>query len=452
MIPRYWSLAGIFRVLLLYLVLVLYSAGYEVFYATELTQLYHDDYTAFDLGKLRVYELLCFLTPLAVLPLGTRLRAPAQLIVGAAVVFLFIPIPVVFVPMVSEAEFWQVYALLWLGYFAVCSLAPLAVNIRLPEVTDVGYRRAVFIFFLLAALGFAYTIETNNFQIVSLDKAHAAQKDVTISGWQGYLLVGYLGSFGGLLIAFAIMFRKYYLLPLALLGYYCCYGSLSERNALFMPCWIAYVYFAQRWFFRDSVIRYVLTVMAPFLFFFFLSLALGLEDRGSTFYDVFTLANYRLYSVPAISFNVYYHFFALNPFTYWSHIGFISNFVHYPYAQPLAAVMAETYSLGNDNASFLETDGLAAAGPVTLPFISVIFGLVMMVINSCLRGLNITLCAIVMGGLSVTLMETGIGPGLLTNGLALMSVILLFAPRNAAWNRRYLNPSRSAAAGVRLTA
>jgi hypothetical protein len=434
------SIRGVFTLLLLYLVLVLYSVAYEFFYATQLTNLYHDAYTAFDFSKLGVYRLLCFLTPLAIAPLGTRLRSPAQLIVGASAVFIFIPIPIVFVAMVSEAEFWQVYALLWLGYLTVCALAPLAVNIRLPAVTDLRYQRALLIGLIIGAILFTYTIETNRFVIVSLDKAHAAQSTdmVTIAGWQGYLVAGYLGSFGSLLVAFAVMFRRYYLLPLALLGYYCCYGAMSERDAVLMPLWIAYIFLMQRFFFRQSIIRYVLTIMAPFLFFFFLSLALGLEDRISTFYDLFTLANYRLYSVPAISFNVYYQFFTTNPHTYWSHIGFIGNFVHYPYGQPLSVVMQNAYELGNDNASFLETDGIAAAGTVVLPFVCLIFGLVMVGINSCLRGLNGTLCAIVMASISVVIIDTGLGPALLTNGLALVTVVLLFAPRDASWNLRYL--------------
>ena len=104
--------------------------------------------------------------------------------------------------------------------------------------------------------------------------------------------------------------------------------------------------------------------------------------------------------------------------------------------------MAEAYSLGNYNASFLETDGVAAAGTVMLPFISIIFGLVLVAINSCMRGLNLTLCAIVMAGSSVALSDTGLGPGLLTNGLALLTLILLFAPRSASWNLRYLNRSQ----------
>jgi hypothetical protein len=437
-VPRYWSVSGTFRVLVLYLVLVAYSAGYEYFYAGQLTELFHDDYTTYDLSKTQIYTLLCFLTPLAILPIGTRLRAPGQFIAGALAVFLFIPIPIVFVPMVSAAEFWHVYVLLWLGYLAVCTLSSVAAGMPLPAVSEGGFRDLVIIFFLLVGLGFAYSLATNRFAIVSLGKAHAAQADVTVSGLQGYLLVGYISSFGGLLIAMAIMFRRYYVIPLALLGFVCCYGLLSERGALLMPGWILYVWVAQRVYFRDSAIKYLLTVMAPFACGLVLVTLIGVEDRQSVFYDALTLANYRLYSVPAISFNVYYNFFATHPLTYWSHIGLVSTFVAYPYGQPLALVMQEAYRLGNYNAAFLETDGLAAAGTVMLPFISMIFGFVLAVINSCMRGLNLTLLAVVTAGSSIALIDTGLGPGLLTNGLLALTLVLLFAPRNASWNLLYL--------------
>src|SRR5258707_4489878 len=109
-----WCTSSILRVLALYVVLVLYSASYEYFYAVHLTELFHDDYTAFDPSKSEIYTLICFLTPLAILPIGTRLRAPGQFVAGALAVFIFIPIPIVFAPMVSATEFWRVYALLWL--------------------------------------------------------------------------------------------------------------------------------------------------------------------------------------------------------------------------------------------------------------------------------------------------------------------------------------------------
>jgi hypothetical protein len=168
---------------------------------------------------------------------------------------------------------------------------------------------------------------------------------VTVTGWQGYMLVGYITSFGGLFVAIIIMFRKYYLLPLALAGFVCCYVTLAERNAVLMPAWIAYAYLAQRFFYRDSVLKFMASVAAPFLIGVVAATLIGLEDRQSVFYDVFTLASYRLYSIPAIGFNVYYDFFSIHPLTYWSHIGVVSNFVNYPYGQPLALVMAQAYEL-----------------------------------------------------------------------------------------------------------
>src|SRR5580658_1508005 len=100
-LPSRIALSSIFRVLALYLGLVIYSATYEYFYSNQLTVLIHDNYTAFDFSRPEIYRLICFLTPLAILPIGTRLRAPGQLIAGAAAVFIFIPIPIVFVPMVK---------------------------------------------------------------------------------------------------------------------------------------------------------------------------------------------------------------------------------------------------------------------------------------------------------------------------------------------------------------
>ena len=403
---RYISVAAVLRLVGLYVVLVLYGAAYEYYYAFQLTTLVHDQFTAFDISKLNDYRAICLLTPLAILPIGTRLRSPGQFIAGAAVVFLFIPIPIVFAAMVSEAEFWEVYWLLWLGILAACSLSSLAVRLRFIDVSERGFRHVMLILFAALVIGLTYALTTNKFEIASLAAAHEARESVTVSGVEGYVLGGYITSFGALLIAIAIMFR---------IG---CYGVLSERTAVFMPAWIIYMWIAQRVFFRDSVTRFLVTAMAPFLLGVGLGVLLGLQDRTSGFYDAFTLANYRLYSIPAI--------------------GFVSSFVHYPYGAAPAAVLAEAYKLGNDNASFLQTDGLAAVGTIGLPFISLVYGLVLVGVNSCMRGLNLTMLAVVSAGAEVALIETGLGPGLLTNGVLLLSVVLLCAPRGASWNRRYL--------------
>lgn len=422
------------RYLVLYTVLVLYSAAYEQFYAKQLTPLYHDRFTAYDYSKTGVYALVCFLTPLAILPIGTRLRAAGQFIAGAMAIFIFIPIPIVFVPMVTVSEFWSVYGLLWLAYFGVCSLSSIAVEIPVQEMTETKFRTLLIAVYTVFGFGLVYVVSTNHFDLVALNHAHAALSGVTVTGVQGYLISAYISSFGGLLVALAIMYRRYYLLSLAVVGFLMCYGVLEARNAVLLPMWITYIFVAHKLFFRNSVIKYLITVMGPFFLGTLFATIIGTTNQHSLLYYAFALTNYRLFSVPAIGFNVYYNFFQTNPHTYWSHINFISKFVSNPYGTQIGLVMADAYRLGNYNASFLETDGLAAAGPAVLPYIGIFFGAIMVWVNSCMRGLNATFLAIVTAGSAVALVDVGIGPGLITNGLALLSLVLLAAPRSAAWN------------------
>jgi hypothetical protein len=437
--PRQWDLYSLFRLLVLYAVLVLYSLAYEYFYSDLLTPLIQDDFTAYDFSKSDVYTSIAFLTPLALLPMGTRLRAPGQFIVAALSVFMFIPIPIVFAAMVSTSEYWMVYLLLWVGFLALSTLSSMCVNFPLPQIDERTFKKALVVTSVFFGAGLLYVLATNRFSIVSLNQAHEERGYITISGLQGYLTVGYTASFGGLMAAMALMYRKYWALALALAGFVICYGTLEGRNSALMPAWIAYIYLGHRWFYRDSVSKLLLTLIAPFLVGIVAITIVGTTDRESFVYDAFTLANYRLFSVPAIGFNIYYNFFSNNPFTYWSHITFVGNFVSNPYGMTLGEVMEDAYHMGSYNGSFLETDSLAAAGVVTLPFISLVFGLVLLAVNSCMRGLNVTLLAVVTAGASIALIDTGIGPAVLSNGLAFLSVFMLFVPRGASWNLRNLN-------------
>jgi hypothetical protein len=437
-IPRKWERNSGLGTLGLYALLVVYGLIYNYFYSDLLTPLIHDSLTAYDYSKSGIYTIIAFVTPLAILPLGTRLRAPGQFIAASFTVFLFIPIPIVFLAMVGEPEFWYIYGLLWLGFLALCTFSSLSVNIPLPDLSEGKFKIVVVATCVLLAFGLLYTLSTNRFSIVGIDKAHGERVAVTVTGLQGYLLVGYATSYGGLMSGIALMYRKYWVLPIALGGFVICYGTLEVRNDAFLPLWIAYIYFAHKWFYRDSVIRLLMTLMAPFLLGILMITIAGDVSRSSFIYDAFTLANYRLYSIPAIGFNAYFKFFEVHPLTYWSHINIIGNFVANPYGQPLATVMDEAYHLGSYNGSFLETDALAAAGVDVLPFICLFFGLILLGINSCMRGINVTLLAIIMAGSSIGLTETGIGPGLVTNGVAFLALFMLFAPRGASWNLRRL--------------
>ncbi len=426
-------LRAVARYAALYLLFVGYGAVYEYFYEHQLTPLFHDMFTAYDPARAGIYTAILFLTPLAILPIGTRFRAAGQFVAGSLSVLLFIPIPIVFVPMPSLGEYWEIYGLLWTGFFIVCSLSSLNVDIGAGRLTDAEYEGVLKLFFIIVGLGMLWVLATNKVNLVGLNHAEGARTETDISGLQGYLLPGYVTCFGGLLVAAAIAYRRYYLIPVAITGFIVCYATLEERTAAIMPFWIAYFYFTQKYFFRDSVTRYVLCIMAPFLLRVGAAAIVGTTDQNSVLYTLCTLATYRVFSVPAIGFNLYHNFFHFNPHTYWSHITLVSKFVDSPYDQPLGQVMEETYRMSSYNVSFLETDGVAAGGIFALPWICTVFGAVLVAVNSCARGLDMRVLALLMAGSAIVLIDTGIGPGLLTNGLALLAVMVFFAPRRPPW-------------------
>jgi hypothetical protein len=437
--PKQWDLSSLVRLVALYAVLVLYTLVYEYFYEQQLTPLIHDSLTAYDPSKSSVYAIIAFLTPLAILPMGTKLRSPGQFIAASLCVFLFIPIPIVFASMVGEPEYWTVYTLLWLGCLALCTLSSLSARLPFPAVSERRFNLVFSVVCVLIAVGMLYILATNRFALVGLNQAHEERGSITVAGLQGYLVVGYATSYGGLMVAMALMYRKYWAVALAFAGFVICYGTFETRNAALMPAWITYIYLAHKWYFRDSVAKLFTTLMAPFLLGVLTIALLGHVDQKSFIYDAFTLANYRLFAVPAIGFNAYYVYFATHPLTYWSHITLIGDYISNPYGQSLGDVMADAYHQGSYNASFLETDGLAAAGPSVLPLICLVVGLVLLAVNSCMRGLNVTLLAVLMAGSQIALIDTGLGPGLLTNGLALLAVFMLFVPRGIPWNVRRVN-------------
>ena len=421
------------RYVTLYITLAVYSALYEYFYATQLTRVYLDPFTVFDYSKMGSYVSLVFLTPLSILPMGVRLRAPGQYIVGALSVFLFIPIPIVFVPMVSVAEFWRIYWLLWIGYFFACLSSSYSLNLPFPRISREQFNIGARILVLLLATGIAVTAMTNHLSLQTLGAAHAARKFVTLSGLGAYLTSGYITSFGGILVGMAVVARKYALLVACVVGYVVCYALIAEREAALMPFWIFYILVIQRWVCRDSVSKYLACVMAPFTVGVLFALVAGTDHRLSVLFYVFSLANYRLFSVPAIGFNVYYNFFELHPLTHWSNIGLVSKFIADPYGYDLPLVMQNAYHLGNYNASFLQTDAVAAAGVLSIPFVCIFFGFILVCINSGMRGLKLTILAVCSAGASIVLQNTGLGPSLLTGGIALMSVLMALIPRVDPW-------------------
>jgi hypothetical protein len=80
-------------------------------------------------------------------------------------------------------------------------------------------------------------------------------------------------------------------------------------------------------------------------------------------------------------FPLYVSFFKYNPYTYYSHINIVNAITnYYPYKEPLGIAVAEDRM--NANASFLITDGYAAAGIYGMFFIGLVFIIFKSIFNS----------------------------------------------------------------------
>jgi hypothetical protein len=89
--------------------------------------------------------------------------------------------------------------------------------------------------------------------------------------------------------------------------------------------------------------------------------------------------------------------------------------------------------MGAFNASFLETDGLAAAGPDATLIACAAFSIILIAINSALNGLPRVLIALTMCVASIAFINVPMMTALLTEGILPASLLLAFAPRGEFW-------------------
>jgi hypothetical protein len=426
------NLDAIWRLLILYMALVLYGYGYELYYAYQLTPIYFGDaLIRYDASRSLDYRLVEFLTPLALLPIGTRLRTAGQYIMGPLSVIIFIPVPIVFIPMATGERFWTIYVLFWLGILIAARCSALSFSIHIKPLSERGFKHlfyAVTTFFFVAL---AATTATSGISFVTFAETGSARQLSNLSALGGYAIYMFSYSFGGFIIAMAFVYRKFLIVGLAVLGFVICYGVHSIKLAALAPFWLLYIVLARKYFFRDSMVRYFIAVMAPLIILSLLTLG-GLEGtRGSLLEAAFALTSFRLFTIPALGFNIYYDFFLSHPLTYWSHINIIGAFVHYPYSDSLPVIMRDTYNMGTYPAAFPMMEGLAAGGPESLPLIFAVFGFCLIGINTAMRNVPLWQLAAIMAIPSLAFIDVGLGTALVSDGIGILAITLSLAPKES---------------------
>jgi len=424
------------RVFLMYLTLYGYMKIFLFAYTAQVAVILpKSSLIKYDPARWFDYELACLLLPLAFLPIGTRLNSAAQYLLGPLIVMVLLGIPIVFLGQVPPGTYWWAFAMLWIGAFIMSVASRYSFALRATELSPARYTNVANV--LLAAfvllLGFA---ARTHLDFVSFSDLAKARQSVEASGLLFYTVYNFTGGVGGFFIAYGITQRRIVPVIVGVVGFVVCFGVLAIKLAALAPAWIGAFYLARRYFCRDSFIRYLIVLMAPDVLTTLWIMLVGYEPLSPQFW-AWGIINFRLYYIPASAFNVYYDFFQLHPYTYWSHINIVGLFVHNPYPRNLYVLLNDYYHQGNFTAAFVMVDGLAAGGVEVIPIACAVFGLVLMFFNSCGRGLDPVFLGTCLAMPAIAFVDGGsMGTTLVSQGALLVAVLLLFAPRSPPFGAR----------------
>jgi hypothetical protein len=147
---------------------------------------------------------------------------------------------------------------------------------------------------------------------------------------------------------------------------------------------------------------------------------------------VFRLINFRMLAIPSSGLDHYYHFFAAHPVTNFCQISIVGKLFSCSLPEPLAVTMAKEYAVGNYNASFFATEGIASVGIYLAPIAAFLCGLVISVGNLASAGLRPQFIFLSSCILAQTLIDTPLSITMLTHGGIATFMLWLVTPRDVA--------------------
>jgi hypothetical protein len=145
---------------------------------------------------------------------------------------------------------------------------------------------------------------------------------------------------------------------------------------------------------------------------------------------VFNIINIRMIATPSSALDIYNHFFASHPLTWFCQISVLKPLMQCPYQEPLAVVMQNTYGLGNLNASLFATEGVASVGLYLAPLAALAAGLVLALGNRASAGLPPRFVLMSAGVLPHILLNVPLSVAMLTHGTAILFLLWYVMPRS----------------------
>lgn len=280
---------------------------------------------------------------------------------------------------------------------------------------------------LVVSIGTIAVAATYNFRLVAIAHIYDYRDTLEFPGAVRYL-TGWASS---ILLPFA--FACYWLLGqrwravlvLVLLLFF--YPITLTKFAFFTPAWlIALAVLSRLLQARASVIT---SIFVPMLIGLVVMVVTG-AALNSTLGRYFDIVNIRMMATASSALDIYNHFFASHPLTWFCQISVLKPLMHCPYEEPLAVVMQNTYGFGNLNASLFATEGVASVGLYLAPLTALASGLVLALGNRASAGLSPRFVLMSSGVLPHVLLNVPLSVAMLTHGIAILFLLWYVTPRS----------------------
>lgn len=306
---------------------------------------------------------------------------------------------------------------------------------KVPEVPVQAFWLGVGGLWLLLMTLVLYTFR-GSFQIVGADDIY--NQRFVGAGVAGSPIVRYsiallASAINPFLVGAGLYTGRYWISAIGVGSQFALFGTLAAKAVLLSPVFVIAVYFLGD---RQGRMRGNL-IFAGLLVLFVLTspLLATYNPIGSDIDQVTTLLYMRTLLISGATFGVYEQFFAVYPLTYFSNNNIISWFVVYPYGEFSVGQTVQSWliptnaaEIGELNANFLATDGVAALGLWGVPIAAALCALVLRFMSKFLAADRTMLFVACGTGFLLSLANTSLLTSLVTGGGIVLTALLAIAP------------------------
>lgn len=242
--------------------------------------------------------------------------------------------------------------------------------------------------------------------------------------WLGNIVIPFIAAWG---LINRKMINKIIIVSIAIFSQLEVFAIAGFKSHLFAIIFIAWILAGVR-FFRKNLLRY--TVLS----FSILVIIAGVVDysRPSNLPVMSATFTQRIFFDPALLYNRYYQFFSQNPKTYLAESFPFSRLIKYPYNLSTPRLIGDFFypfwKQPSANAN-MWADAYANFGVVGMFSFTLLFWLLINVINSISEGKNIYLVYVLIAMPLFSLTNVGLPTTMLTNGMLLSLVLLMLLPQ-----------------------